>query len=74
MNGGVIRPFGQGQKTKPPRRLVMDEGTEVLLQGLIEDLRLLVGLRVVGGAHSELGAAEFEQVPPEMTYENRIMV
>lgn len=52
----------------------MHERAKVLLQCPVEHLRLTVDLRMVSGAHAELGPTQLEQFAPEITDEDGIAV
>ena len=52
----------------------MNIRTKVLLQGPIEYLRLTIGLRMISGAHSELGAGQFDQFAPKIANKNRVAI
>ena len=52
----------------------MDEGAKVLFDYVIHHLSLAICLRVVGSAHLERGAIEFEQFLPKFADEEEIAI
>lgn len=47
----------------------MDEGSQVLFEYTVDNLRLTVCLRMVGGAESKFGATHTEELTPKCTDE-----
>lgn len=49
----------------------MHKGTKVLFQRTVKDLCLPIGFRVIGSAHTELGAAKLEEYMPKFANKDR---
>ena len=71
---GVIPKLSPWKEGMPFTRLLMGKATEILFKATIDDLRLAIGLRVVSGAHFQLGAEHFEELFPDIANEYGITV
>jgi len=69
MDGSVVRPLGERQVFEPMLWMIMDEGSQVLFEYTVDNLRLTVCLRMVGGAESKFGATHTEELTPKCTDE-----
>lgn len=74
MYRGIVRPLRKVQVSKPVAGFVVDVGAEILFQSPIDDLSLSVGLRMIRCRHSKLGAAETEELLPELAEEQSVPV
>ena len=53
---GIIPKLSPWKEGMPFARLLMSKATKILFKAVIDYLRLAIGLRVVSGAHLQLGA------------------
>ena len=59
---GIIPKLSPWKEGMPFARLLMSKATKILFKVVIDYLRLAIGLRVVSGAHLQLGAWHFEEL------------
>jgi len=71
---GVISEFCLFQEFIPVTMVFIDEGAEILFEGLDRSLSLTVCLLVMGCRHVKAGAQPREQMSPELGAESGITV
>lgn len=62
MVSGIIMLFCSGEKLQPFLRMVIGIITEIILEVLVRDLSLAVGLGMVGAAHCQCCVLQFKEL------------
>ena len=70
----VVAPLCPMKISTPFCRLLMNKGLQVLLECSVDHLGLPICLRVIGGAHTQLGTLQLEELMPESAQKNGIPV
>jgi hypothetical protein len=70
----VVAELGPGQPLQPCAWTIASDATKVHGDGLVDGLRLAIGLRVERGTHPQLDACKLEELPPNVAGEHRVAV
>jgi hypothetical protein len=74
MIGSVIPKLSPWKKGMPLPRLLVSKAAKILLNAMVDDFCLPIGLQMVSGAHLQLCARHFEEFSPKMTNKHWIPI
>lgn len=74
MKGYIVEVLSPREIVHPFSWPVPSDAPEIHRDGLINDLQLPVGLWVEGHAHQELDPGEAEEITPQVSCEDQVMI